>query len=92
MPRCQDAPIDFAFRARLVYHVFLELQQKQRLDTNRVFLSKDKAIQRIGTGCKAPCRCAGIVNLKIHDFLSYGKYESQAGRAGYFDRYENSWS
>jgi len=51
-----------------VYHVFLELQQEQRLDTNRVFLYKDKAIQRIGTGFKAACRRAGIENLRVHDF------------------------
>ncbi len=51
-----------------VYHVFLELQQEQRLDTNRVFLYKDKAIQRIGTGFKVACRRAGIENLRVHDF------------------------
>ena len=51
-----------------VYQVFLELRQERRLDTNRVFLYKDKAIQRIGTGFKAACRRAGIGNLRIHDF------------------------
>ena len=52
----------------LVYHVFVELWQERRLDTNRVFLYKDKAIQRIGTGFKFACRRAGITNLSIHDF------------------------
>jgi integrase len=33
-----------------------------------VFLYKDKAIVRIGTGFKAACRRAGITNLRIHDF------------------------
>lgn len=51
-----------------VYHVFLELRQERRLDTNRVFLYKNKALQRIGTGFKAACRRAGITNLRVHDF------------------------
>ena len=51
-----------------VYQVFLELRQERRLDTNRVFLYKDRAIKRIGTGFKAACRRAGIKNLRIHDF------------------------
>lgn len=51
-----------------VYQVFVELGRERRLDTNRVFLYKDKAIQRIGTGFKAACRRAGITNLRIHDF------------------------
>jgi integrase len=51
-----------------VYQVFMELRQERRLDTNRVFLYNDKAIQRIGTGFKAACRRAGITNLRIHDF------------------------
>jgi len=51
-----------------VYQVFVELWPERRLDTNRVFLYKDKAIQRIGTGCKAACCRAGVTNLRIHDF------------------------
>ncbi|TKS61930.1 MAG: hypothetical protein EWM72_00056 [Nitrospira sp.] len=51
-----------------VYHVFVKLWQERRLDTNRVFLYKDKAIRRIGTGFKAACRRAGITNLRIHAF------------------------
>ena len=51
-----------------VYQVFSELWQERRLDTNRVFLYKDKPIQRIGTAFKAACRRAGISNLRIHDF------------------------
>jgi integrase len=51
-----------------VYQVFVELWQERRVDTNRVFLYKDKAIQRIGTGFKAACRRAGVSNLRIHDF------------------------
>jgi integrase len=51
-----------------VYQVFLELRKERRLDTNRVFLYKERGIQRIGTGFKAACRRAGILNLRIHDF------------------------
>jgi integrase len=51
-----------------VYHVFVELWNERRLDTNRVFLYKDKGIQRIGTGFKAACRRVGITNLRVHDF------------------------
>ena len=51
-----------------VYQVFTELRQERRLDTNRVFLYKEKPIQRIGTAFKAACRRAGITNLRIHDF------------------------
>ena len=51
-----------------VYQVFVELWNERRLDTNRVFLYKEKAIQRIGTGFKAACRRAGITDLRIHDF------------------------
>ena len=51
-----------------VYQAFSELRQERRLDTNRVFLYKEKPIQRIGTAFKAACRRAGIVNLRIHDF------------------------
>ncbi|MEO5630744.1 MAG: tyrosine-type recombinase/integrase, partial [Nitrospiraceae bacterium] len=52
-----------------VYHAFSELRQERRLDTNQVFLYKEKPIQRIGTAFKAACRRAGITNLRIHDFL-----------------------
>jgi len=48
--------------------VFVDLWKERRLDTNRAFLYKDEAIQRIGTGFKAACRRAGITNLRIHDF------------------------
>ena len=51
-----------------VYQVFVELWKERRLDTNRVFLYKNRAIQRIGTGFNAACRRAGITNLRIHDF------------------------
>ena len=47
-----------------VYQVFMELWKERRLDTNRVFLYKEKAFQRIGTGFKAACRRAGITNLE----------------------------
>ena len=55
-----------------VYQVFRELRQERRLDTTRVFLYNDKAIQRVGTGFKAACRRAGITNLRVHDFPPYG--------------------
>ena len=51
-----------------VYQAFSELRHERRLDTNRVFLYKEKPIQRIGTAFKAACRRAGITNLRIHDF------------------------
>jgi integrase len=51
-----------------VYQTFSEVRQERRLDTNRVFLYKEKPIQRIGTAFKAACRRAGIINLRIHDF------------------------
>jgi hypothetical protein len=35
------------------YQVFVELWQVRRVDTNRVFLYKEKAIQGIGAGFKA---------------------------------------
>jgi len=40
----------------------------RRLDTNRVFLYKEKLIHRVGTSFKGACRRAGITNLRIHDF------------------------
>ena len=52
----------------VVHQVFMELWQERRLDTNRVFLYKDKPVLRIGTAFKAACRRAGIVGLRIHDF------------------------
>ena len=51
-----------------VHQVFLDLWQERRLDTNRVFLYKNKPIRRIGTAFKAACRRAGIINLRVHDF------------------------
>lgn len=51
-----------------VYQAFSELRQERRLDTNRVFLYKEKPIHRVGTAFKAACRRAGITNLRIHDF------------------------
>ncbi|MDK2743471.1 MAG: site-specific integrase [Nitrospira sp. BO4] len=51
-----------------VHQVFMELWKERRLDTNRVFLYKDKPILRIGTAFKAACRRAGIEGLRIHDF------------------------
>jgi len=51
-----------------VYQVFAELWQERRLDTNRVFLYKEKPIKRINTAFKSACRRAGITNLRIHDF------------------------
>lgn len=51
-----------------VHQGFLELWQERRLDTNRVFLYKNKPIQRIGTAFKAACRRVGITELRVHDF------------------------
>ena len=36
-----------------LYQIFVELWQERRVDTNRVFLYKEKAIQGIGAGFKA---------------------------------------
>jgi len=51
-----------------VYQAFSELRQERRLDTNRVFLYKEKPIHRVGTAFKAACRRARIANLRIYDF------------------------
>ena len=51
-----------------IYQAFSELRQERRLDTNRVFLYKEKPIHRVGTAFKAACRRARIANLRIHDF------------------------
>jgi hypothetical protein len=50
------------------YQVFVELRRGQRLDTNRVFLYKEKLFHRVGTALKAVCRRAGISNLRFQDF------------------------
>ena len=51
-----------------VYQAFSELRQERQLDTNRVFLYKEKPIHLVGTAFKAACRRARIANLRIHDF------------------------
>lgn len=51
-----------------VYEVFKECWEERRLDTNRVFLYKEKPLQRIGTAYKAACRRVGVMNRRIHDF------------------------
>jgi integrase len=49
-----------------VYRVYMELWQ-ERLDTQRVFLYKDKSIKDVRTAFDNACRRAGITNLRLHD-------------------------
>ena len=64
-----------------VHQVFVELWQERRLDTQRVFLYKGEAIQRIGTAFKAACRRAGITNLRVHDFRAIRRVRISGGQA-----------
>lgn len=50
-----------------VYRVFTQLWQERRLDTQRVFLYKDKPITDVKTAFDKACRRAGIRNLRLHD-------------------------
>ena len=68
MRRTKNGEVRVVPMTPAVYVVFTELWQERRLDTNRVFLYKDKPIQRIGTAFNAACRRAGITNLRVHDF------------------------
>jgi integrase len=46
----QSGEIRVVPKTPVVYQVFAELWKEQRLDTTRVFLYNEKALQRIGTG------------------------------------------
>jgi integrase len=50
-----------------VYRVFTELWQERRLDTQRVFLYKDKPIRDVKTAFIKACCRAGITNVHLHD-------------------------
>ncbi|MDE3051020.1 MAG: site-specific integrase, partial [Nitrospirota bacterium] len=50
-----------------VYRVFTELWQERRLDTQRVFLYKDKPIRDVKKAFDTACRRAGITKLRLHD-------------------------
>ena len=63
-----------------VYQAFSELRQERQLDTNRVFLYKEKPIHLVGIAFKAACRGARIANLRIHDFRHTDS--TNLGRAG----------
>jgi len=49
------------------YQVFRERWQERRLDTQRVFLYKDKPIGDVKTAFAKARRRAGIANLRLHD-------------------------
>ena len=72
-----------------VYPAFSELRQSRRLDTNRVFLYKEKPIHRVGTAFKAACRRAGISNLRIQDFRHTASTNLQTSRRRYGNRNED---
>jgi integrase len=50
-----------------VYRIFTELWQERRLDTQRVFLYKEKPIWDVKTAFDKACRRARITNLRLHD-------------------------
>ena len=50
-----------------VYRFFTELWQERRLDTQRVFLYKDKPIRDVKMAFNKACRRAGITHLHLHD-------------------------
>jgi integrase len=50
-----------------VYRVFTELWQERRLDTQRVFLYKDKPIRDVKTAFVKACRRARVTNFRLHD-------------------------
>ncbi len=50
-----------------VYRVFTELWQERRLDTQHVFLYKDKPIRDVKTAFDKACRRTEITNLRLHD-------------------------
>ena len=50
-----------------VHRVFTELWQERRLDTQRVFLYKDKPIRDVKIAFDKACRRAGITQLRPHD-------------------------
>ena len=50
-----------------VHRVFTELWQERRLDTQRVFLYKDKPIRDVKTAFDKACRRAGMTQLRLHD-------------------------
>ena len=50
-----------------VFEVFSELWKERRLDTNRVFLYKERPWKNPRTAFAAACRRAGITGLRLHD-------------------------
>ncbi len=50
-----------------VYRVYTERWQERRLDTQHVFLYKDKLIRDVKTAFDKACRRTGITDLRLHD-------------------------
>ncbi len=50
-----------------VYAAFCELAKVRRLDTQRVFLYKERPLKNLRTAFAAACRRAGVKGLRFHD-------------------------
>lgn len=72
-----------------VHEVFKECRKERRLDTQRVFLYKEKPISRLNTAFNAACRRAGITGFRPP---YYDEHELETGRGGHHNGYEDRWA